>query len=209
MINTSAIIGQLIASRFPRAISGYLLGDWDGHLPYDYIKSDADILADFGGEEVSGGQPEVIDNSLGWIAATDCNNLNSLNCNATNVSRMFVTRCTSLLGLACTSIGNTQFTTLDLSTDTALESIECYNNCLTTLILPNINNISFLNASRCQLTQTVVDNIVIALAASSVYYGNLIIGEGPCPCGGSNEIPTPSVAYTALTVTKGWTVTTN
>ena len=201
-----AVIGQLIASRFPRALSGYLLADWDGYLPYDYIRSDTVILADGGGEMVAGSGP------LGWIAAVNCNNLTNLNCNGTDASRIIITGCNSLAYLACTGVGNSNFTTLDLSTDTALTDIECYNNCLSTLIIPSTNTISTINASRCQFTQIAVDNIIIALASNSITNGNLNINnivEGLSPCGGSNAIPTANGFYTTLTVTKGWTVSHN
>ena len=220
MINTPAIIGQLIASRFPRAISGYLLADWDGYYPYDYIKSDVDIATDGGTENI----PGIIATQFGWLSALNCNNLTNLITYGANTNRIFITNCNNLTNLnlwgsgayqitinGCNSLTtltctneSTRFKSLDLSNAPSLITIDCDTNCLSTLIIPSISNISGIDVSSCQLTQTVVDNIVTALLGSSVNGG--ILNVGGSSQGVPSAIPTLNANYTTLTTTKSWTV---
>jgi hypothetical protein len=54
--------------------------------------------------------------------------------------------------------GNNQLTTLDLSTNTALEEIYCHNNQLSSLVLPNTNTLFFLDCKNNQLTSLDASN---------------------------------------------------
>ncbi|MBQ1338087.1 MAG: hypothetical protein IIY32_07170, partial [Thermoguttaceae bacterium] len=93
--------------------------------------------------------------ALTYLDVSGCSALETLNCSNNSINRLLLAGCTGLKDLRCfmnalddTRTGNVYYG-LDVSTCSALETLWCYNNTLTSIDVSNNPNLVTLNMTGC------------------------------------------------------------